>query len=89
MSETTSPVAVKILEAGPTSPGGGLHEEGDLGMNEMWHAATSADIPAPMAMATGGGIGSAARAPPVAPNLSMTGAVGGMVLENSTRARVP
>jgi hypothetical protein len=75
---------VKILEAGPTSPGGGLHGEGDLSTDEMWHAATSADVPAPMAMATGGGIGSAAGALPVAPNLSLTGAVGGMVLGNST-----
>jgi hypothetical protein len=51
--EITAPKVVKIPEAGPTSPCGGLHEVGDPSTDETWHATTSADVPAPTAMTTG------------------------------------
>jgi hypothetical protein len=89
MPETTSPTMVKILEVGSTSSGGGLHEEGDLGTDEMWHATMLADVPAPMAMTMGDSTDSAAGASPMAPNPSPTSVVGGMLLGDSTRAWVP
>jgi hypothetical protein len=76
MPEPTSPTMMKILEAGPTSPGGGLHEEGDPSMDEMWHAATSADIPTLTAMTIGDGTGGAIGAAHVALNPFLTSAVG-------------
>jgi hypothetical protein len=36
MPEIAPPIAMEIPEVGPTSPGGGLHEEGDPGTGEMW-----------------------------------------------------
>jgi hypothetical protein len=88
MLETAPPTAVEILEAGPISPGGGLHEDDDLGTDEMWHATMSADVLASKAMTAGDGTGSATGAPPMAPDPSLTDTVGGMVLGDTTQARV-
>jgi hypothetical protein len=76
MPETAPPIAVEIPEAGPTSPGGGLDEEGDLGTDKMWHAATSADVPVSTAMTTRDGTSSATGALPVALDPSPTNTVG-------------
>jgi hypothetical protein len=76
MPEMTTPTLVEVPEAGPTSLGGGLHEEGDPGTDEMWHAATSADAQASTAMTTGDSTSSAAGAPPMASDPSPTGSVG-------------
>jgi hypothetical protein len=39
MLVAASPPSVEVPEAGPTSLGGGLHEEGDPDADEMWRAA--------------------------------------------------
>jgi hypothetical protein len=54
MPGAASPPSVEVLESGPTSLGGGLHEEGDPKTDEMWRAATSADVPASATMTAGG-----------------------------------
>ena len=62
----TSPTTGELLTSGSASPGGGLHDEGDPGTEEMWGAAaTSSGLAEASTEPAGDAPSSAARGPPV------------------------
>jgi hypothetical protein len=66
-TELAAPVMEESPATGPTSPGGGAHDEGDSGNEGLWSvAATSTDPDGVGAGATGDAPSSVAQDPPTA-----------------------
>ena len=66
VARPTAPTTEEPLAIGPTLPSGGLHDEGNLGVEEVWGAAaTSSGLAGVSTEPAGDAPSSAARGPPV------------------------